>query len=54
MRMPAACMRAAVGRGSPHAAPMIAQLAVEHGVPMLLDDRDFTLLVQMEPKLVLI
>jgi len=38
---------------SPHDC-LIAQLAVEHGVPLLHDDRDFESLARVEPKLKLI
>tara|TARA_R110002110_G_scaffold140056_2_gene327095 strand:- start:44661 stop:45050 length:390 start_codon:yes stop_codon:yes gene_type:complete len=48
----ARCRWAEITPRSPHDC-LIAQLAVEHGVPLLQDERDFTLLAQMEPKLVL-
>ena len=35
---------------SPHDC-LIAQLAIEHGVPLLHDDRDFESLARVEPKL---
>jgi predicted nucleic acid-binding protein len=35
---------------SPHDC-LIAQLAIEHGVPLLHDDRDFEALARVEPKL---
>ena len=35
---------------SPHEC-LIAQLAIEHGVPLLHDDRDFESLARVEPKL---
>lgn len=35
---------------SPHDC-LIAQLAIEHGVPLLQDDRDFEALARVEPKL---
>ncbi|PZR48256.1 MAG: VapC toxin family PIN domain ribonuclease, partial [Stutzerimonas stutzeri] len=38
---------------SPHDC-LIAQLAIEHGVPLLHDDRDFEALARIEPKLALI
>lgn len=38
---------------SPHDC-LIAQLAIEHGVPLLHDDRDFEALARVEPKLRLV
>lgn len=48
----ARCRWAGITPRSPHDC-LIAQLAVEHGVPLLQDDKDFGLLAQMEQKLVL-
>lgn len=48
----ARCRWAGITPRSPHDC-LIAQLAVEHGVPLLQDDKDFGLLAQVEPKLVL-
>lgn len=48
----ARCRWTGITPRSPHDC-LIAQLAVENGVPLLQDDKDFSLLAQVEPKLVL-
>ncbi len=48
----ARCRWSGITPRSPHDC-LIAQLAVEHSVPLLQDDRNFALLAQAEPKLVL-
>jgi predicted nucleic acid-binding protein len=52
-RIYARCRWAGITPRSPHDC-LIAQIAIEHGVPLLHDDRDFELLAQVEPRLALI
>lgn len=47
----ARCRWAGITPRSPHAC-LIAQLAVEHGVPLLHDDRDFEAIAGVETRLV--
>jgi predicted nucleic acid-binding protein len=49
----ARCRWAGVTPRSPHDC-LIAQTAMENGVPLLHDDRDFDLLATVEPKLILL
>ncbi len=49
----ARCRWAGITPRSPHDC-LIAQLAVEHGVPLLHDDRDFEAIAGVEPQLVLL
>jgi predicted nucleic acid-binding protein len=49
----ARCRWVGVTPRSPHDC-LIAQIAIEHGVPLLHDDRDFELLAQVEPRLALL
>ncbi len=48
----ARCRWAGITPRSPHDC-LIAQLAVEHGVPLLHDDRDFEAIATVEPRLLL-
>ena len=48
----ARCRWAGITPRSPHDC-LIATLAIEHGVPLLHDDRDFNRIAQLEPQLVL-
>ncbi len=50
-RLYARCRWAGITPRSPHDC-LIAQIAIEHGVPLLHDDRDFEWLAQVEPRLV--
>jgi predicted nucleic acid-binding protein len=47
----ARCRWAGITPRSPHDC-LIAQTAIEHGVPLLHDDRDFERIAEVEPKLV--
>ena len=49
----ARCRWAGVTQRSPHDC-LIAQTAIEHGVPLLHDDRDFELIAEVEPGLRLV
>ncbi len=52
-RLYARCRWAGITPRSPHDC-LIAQIAIEHNVPLLHDDRDFELLAQVEPRLALL
>ena len=52
-RLYARCRWAGITPRSPHDC-LIAQIAIEHEVPLLHDDRDFELLSQVDPRLALL